>query len=53
MEFDDVITVKTMKTYNCLYLGNEMKYEDEICYQEVIYDTDFGNGIKILINWQN
>ena len=30
-----------------------MNYEDEICFQEVIYDADFENGIKILINWQN
>ena len=30
-----------------------MKYEDEICYQEVIHDADFDSGIKILINCQN
>ena len=30
-----------------------MKYDDEICYQEVIYYADFDNGIKILINWYN
>ena len=46
MEFDDVIIVKTMKTYNCLYLSDKMKRKDEICYQEVIYYADFDNSIK-------
>ena len=52
MEFDDVIIVKTMKTQNCLYLGNEMTCKNEICCQEVIYYADLDNGIKILTNWQ-
>ena len=44
IEFDDVIILKAMKTWNCLYLGNKMKYEAEICYEEVAYDTNFSYG---------
>ena len=40
MEFDDFIILKTMKTLNCLYLGNNVKYETVIWYSEVICDAD-------------
>ena len=30
-----------------------MKYEAEICYLEVICDSDFDYGTKSLIDWQN
>ena len=30
IEFDDVIILKTKKTLNCLYLGNELKHKTEI-----------------------
>ena len=36
-----------------LYLGNEMKYEAEICYVVVTYGADFGYGIEIRIISQN
>ena len=32
------------------YLGNEIKYEAEIRYPEVIYDANFHYCIEILIN---
>ena len=41
------------ESINCWYLGNEMKYEPEIWYLEVISDDDFDYDITILINWQN
>ena len=53
IEFDNVIISKTMKQWNCQYLGNEMKYETFICYVVVAYDADFGYGIEIRINCQN
>ena len=53
VEFGDVIILKTMKKWNCQYLGNEMKYDAEICYAEVAYDADFTYGIEIRINCQN
>ena len=53
IEFDDVIILKTMKKWNCQYLGYEMKYEAEICHVKVAYDADFGYGIEIRINCQN
>ena len=37
----------------CLYLGNEKKYEAEIFYVEVTFDTGFDYGIEIGINCQN
>ena len=30
-----------MKIWNCLYLGNKLKYDSEIWYLEVTYDADF------------
>ena len=30
-----------------------MKYEVEICYEEVAYDANFSYGIEIRINFQN
>ena len=37
----------------CQYLGNEIKYDAEVCYVEVAYDAYFTYGIEIRINWQN
>ena len=41
----------------CQYLGNEIKYEAEICkleeQLEVIYDADFDYCIEICINRKN
>ena len=37
----------------CQYLGNEIKYEAEICYLEMIHDADFDYCIEIRINRQN
>ena len=34
------------------YLGNEIKYEDEIWYLEVIHDADFDYCVGIRINPQ-
>ena len=45
VELDDVTILKTMKKWNCQYLGNEMKYEAEIFHVEVAYNADFGYGI--------
>ena len=53
IEFDDDIILKTMKTWNCLYLSNDMKYETEIWYSEVIYDADSVYTNEIRINCQN
>ena len=44
---------KDNEDINCWYLSNEMKYEAEIWYLEVIYDYNFDYDMKILINWQN
>ena len=53
IKLDDVIISKTMKKWNCHYLGNEMKHEAEIYNVEVAYDADFGYGIEIRINCEN
>ena len=45
IEFSDVIILKTMKIWNCQYLSNEIKYEAEISYVQVAYDSYFGYGI--------
>ena len=37
----------------CQYLGNEIRYESEICYLGVAYDADFDYCIGIRINQQN
>ena len=37
----------------CLYLGDEMKYEDEIRYEEVAYDANFSYDIQIGNNFEN
>ena len=42
-----------MKTWNCLYLGNELKYETEIWYLEVICDVDLDYATEIRIDHQN
>ena len=47
IEFDNVIILKKTKKWNCQYLGNEMKYEAEICYVEVFYYADFDYGMEI------
>ena len=43
-------SLKTMKIWNCQYLGNKMKYETEICYVEVANNADFHYGIEIRTN---
>ena len=53
IEFDDVIILKIMKTWNFLYLCNDMKYETVIWYLAVICDADSDNATEIGINWQN
>ena len=50
IEFDDVIILKTMKTLNCLYLGNNMKCETVIWYLEVVCDADSDYATEIRIN---
>ena len=35
---------------NCQYLCKTVRYEAEIWYAEVIYDTDFDYGIQISVN---
>ena len=53
IEFNDIIILKTMKKWNCQYLGNKMKYEAEICYVEAAYNADFDYGIEIRTNCWN
>ena len=53
IEFDDVIIWKTKKTWNCLYLGSELKSKTEIWYLEVIYDADFDYATEIRSDHQN
>ena len=52
IEFDDVIILKTMKTWNCQYLGNRIKYIAKIWYVGVIHNFDFGCYIEIGNNWK-
>ena len=46
IEFDDVL-LKTMKTRNCHFLGNRIKYIAEIWYVEAIRNADFYYYIEI------
>ena len=52
IEFDDVIILKTMKTWKCQYVGNRIKYTGEIWHMEVIHNADFDYYIEIGNNWQ-
>ena len=49
VEFGDVIILKIMRAYKCLYSVNELKYETEIWYLEVFYDADFDYATEIRI----
>ena len=47
IEFGYVIILKAMKALGYLYPGNEMKYEAEVCYEEVACGANFSYGIEI------
>ena len=44
IEFDVVIILKTMKTANCLYVGNTVRYEVEIWYSKFLNGCQSGSA---------